>query len=475
MGCRQTISLIVVLIAVSSFESVLGAEPQAVIQGTGSYRERITLPPEAVFEAVIADVSRADAPMDVLGRVRMKSPGQVPIRFEIPYDASRIQEGHRYAVRGHITVGGKIWFTTDRFYPVLTGGHSARVDLVLVRVSASLPAGGGREAARLGELPASFEGDLPAADGPGIRYHLDLFPGQAFVLRMNYLGRKEDAQFDDIGTWVVSADGGRLTLKGGHGAPVKFSIQDMKTLRLLDREGREIDSRLNYSLTRLEPFAPIEPRLLMRGMYRYMADAGIFQECLTGWRLPVALEGDNAALESAYSRTRREAGETLLVTLQGRIAGRPRMDGAGMQRMLIPERFINLRPGETCGPRHSEATLENTYWKLTRLGSKPAEIGAGGREVFLTLVAEGRRVQGFSGCNRFIGSYHLDGKRLGFTQMAGTRMACVEGMEQEEAFFKALESTASWEIMGEHLELYDAGGGRLLRFASSTWQPGRRF
>jgi heat shock protein HslJ len=140
------------------------------------------------------------------------------------------------------------------------------------------------------------------------------------------------------------------------------------------------------------------------------------------------------------------------------------MDGPGVQRMLIPERFIDVRPGETCASRHSEATLENTYWKLIRLGSKPVEIGAGGREVFLTLVAEGRRVQGFSGCNRFIGTYQLDGKRLRFIQMAGTRMACVEGMEQEQAFLKALDSTASWEITGEHLELYDASGGMLLRF-----------
>ena len=318
--------------------------------------------------------------------------------------------------------------------------------------------------AGLGALPASFEGDIPAADGPGIRYHLDLFPDHGFVLRMNYLGRKDDVQFDDIGTWAVSADGGRLTLKGGRGGPIQFSVQDMKTLRMLDREGREIETRLNYSLTRLEPFAPIEPRLLMRGMYRYMADAGIFQECLTGWRLPVAQEADNAALESAYSKTRREPGETLLATVEGRIADRPRMDGPGMQRMLIPERFIDVRPGETCGSRHSEATLENTYWKLTRLGSKPVEIGTGGREVFLTLVAEGRRVQGFSGCNRFIGSYQLDGNRLAFRGMAGTRMACVETMELEQAFLKALDSTASWEITGEHLELYDASGGMLLRF-----------
>jgi hypothetical protein len=37
-------------------------------------------------------------------------------------------------------------------------------------------------------------------------------------------------------------------------------------------------------------------------------------------------------------------------------------------------------------------------------------------------------------------------------------------MEQEAAFHKALESTASWEIRGEHLEFFDAGGVLLLLF-----------
>jgi copper homeostasis protein (lipoprotein) len=142
------------------------------------------------------------------------------------------------------------------------------------------------------------------------------------------------------------------------------------------------------------------------------------------------------------------------------------MEGPGMQRALVPERFVNVGPGETCGPRRSEATLENTDWELTRLGSKPAEKGAGGHKVSMTLVGEGRRVQGFGGCNRFAGGYELDGKRLKFKQMASTMMACIESMEQEAAFLKALESTASWEIRGEHLELFDTGGVMLLRFES---------
>jgi uncharacterized lipoprotein YbaY len=196
-------------------QSVAGTNGQAVVQGTAAYRERIAHPPDAVFEATLEDHSRADAPADVLGRVRVESPGQVPIRFEIPFDASRVREGNRYTVRGRITVGGELWFTTDRIYPVLTGGNSDKVNLMLVRVPASPAAGNVGSPAGLGALPASFEGDLPAADGPGIRYHLDLFPDQAFALRLTYLGRKDDTRLDDIGNWMVSADGGTLTLRGG--------------------------------------------------------------------------------------------------------------------------------------------------------------------------------------------------------------------------------------------------------------------
>jgi copper homeostasis protein (lipoprotein) len=450
----------------ASAQSVVGTNGKAEVHGTATYRERIALPPNAVFEATLEDHSKADAPADALGSARVDSPGQVPIRFGIPYDPSRIQERHSYSVRGRITVDGQPWFTTDRIHPVLTGGHPSKVELVLRSASASPSAGGEGGPAVLGDLPAGFEGDLPAADGPGVRFRLELFPDQAFVLRLTYPGRTDDARFDDIGNWMVSRDGGTLTLRGEREAPVMFAVQDARTLRKLDLAGREIDSKLNYDLMRREPFEPIEPRLPLRGMYRYMADAGLFQECLTGWRLPVAQEADNAKLEAAYSRVRREPGEALLVTLEGSLASRPRMEGPGTQRALVPERFINVWPGESCGPPHSEATLENTYWKLTRLGDKPAEIGAGGREVSMTLAGEGRRVHGYSGCNRFTGGYELDGKRLAFRQMAGTRMACMEGMELEAAFLKAIGSTASWEIRGEHLELYDAGGAMLLRFES---------
>jgi len=332
----------------------------SAVTGTASYRERIALPPDAVFEATLEDVSRADAPAEVIGSVRLEQPGQVPIRFEIPYDPARIDARHSYSVRARILDRDRLLFTTDRINPVLTRGHGTEVTLLLVRSGgdprSSGPGGGETPTSvPLGSLPGSFLGDLPCADCPGIRYQLDLFPDGVFFLRTTYLGRGEDARHDDIGRWVVASEGKTLVLHGGRDAPAMFAIQGHDRLRKLDVKGRPIESALNYDLFRSAEAAPLEPRLAMRGMYRYLADAGLFTECLTGRKLPVAQEADNAVLEAAYAESRRDAGEELLVNLEGRIAPRPKMEGDGTQPTLVVGRFIGVWPGETCGARMTTA------------------------------------------------------------------------------------------------------------------------
>ena len=72
------------------------------ITGTASIRERIALPPDAVFEAVLIDIARADAPATELGRVRLQPAGQSPFRFSIPYRDQDITPRGRYAVRATV-------------------------------------------------------------------------------------------------------------------------------------------------------------------------------------------------------------------------------------------------------------------------------------------------------------------------------------------------------------------------------------
>ena len=106
------------------------------------------------------------------------------------------------------------------------------------------------------------------------------------------------------------------------------------------------------------------------------------------------------------------------------------------------------------------------YWVLTALNGKPvvATDPPRQREPSLVLHTENQRVAGSTGCNRLAGSYTLKGSELTFGTLAGTMMACVEGMETEKAYLEALAQVRRWRIAGIHLELMDATGAVLARF-----------
>jgi len=228
----------------------------AEVWGTASYRERIALPPHAVFEATLEDVSKADAAPEVIGQAHIENPANPPIRFEIAYNPSLVNPSHRYAVRARIVVDGKLFFTTDQNYPVLGAGQNSEVSLLLRRAAVST-------AGRSAETPA-----------------------------------------------------------------------------------------------------------------------------------PSGL--------------------------------------------------------------HSRPSLENTYWKLTRVGGTDVPVASTLREPYFALNSESHRVSGSGGCNGLTGSYELNGQNLTFRQMASTMMACPEGMDTEKAFLQALTKVRKWKIAEQRLQLLDA-------------------
>jgi putative lipoprotein len=228
------------------------------VTGTATCRERIALPPDAVFEATLEDISKADASAEVIGRARVEAPGNPPIQFEIPYDPARIDERHRYAVRARIVVAGKPFFITDQSYPVLTAGQGKEVTLLLRRTGVSQP---------------------------------------------------------------------------------------------------------------------------------------------------------------------------------------------------------------------TAAELENTYWKLVHLGDSPVAAASGQQEPHFILDPQARRVSGSGGCNRMMGGYELNGDRLTFGQMAGTMMACAQGMDTEKVFLQALGQASTFKIADQSLELFDGAGNLVASFEAQTQRP----
>ncbi|HET6616881.1 MAG TPA: YbaY family lipoprotein [Gemmatimonadota bacterium] len=228
----------------------------STVRGTVSYRERIAMPPGAVLEVSLVDVSRADASATVVGDVVLDNPGNVPVAFEIPYDASAIDQRRSYTVRARILVDGQPRWVSATQNPVLTQGNDNQVDIMLSATGGA--AGGGAEA------------------------------------------------------------------------------------------------------------------------------------------------GANAALTSAR-------------------------------------------------------------WNLTHLGDQQVVATNPQRQPYLMFMAE-NRVGGSGGCNHIGGTYAVDGSGLTLSGIVSTMMACVDGMETETAFLRALEQVRAWRTEGARLELLDAAGAPVARF-----------
>lgn len=118
-----------------------GSGASARVTGTVSYRERLALQPGVVVRVQLADVSRADAPALVLGQANLPTDGaQIPLPFEIAYDPSVIRSQNTYAVRAWIEdAEGRMRFSTDERYAVITRGAASHVDLSLKSIGAPAP------------------------------------------------------------------------------------------------------------------------------------------------------------------------------------------------------------------------------------------------------------------------------------------------------------------------------------------------
>ncbi|GAA0792555.1 YbaY family lipoprotein [Marinobacterium sediminicola] len=100
----------------------------------------------------------------------------------------------------------------------------------------------------------------------------------------------------------------------------------------------------------------------------------------------------------------------------------------------------------------TQARLQNTYWKLTALNGAVIELDKEQREPHL-ILKQGDRVQGFSGCNQFMGQFTQTENSLYFGPIAGTMRACVPSIDYEHRFLQLLQGEVNWSIDGEQLHL----------------------
>ncbi len=316
-------------------------------------------------------------------------------------------------------------------------------------------------------LPATYKGRLPCADCQGIEYHLNLKPDHSFTLRRTYMriGKGHaDRDIVDSGRWDISPDATVLTLYLNGSVFRKFRAVAGGCLHMLDSTGGEIKSDLNYTICRTAAFEPIEAATVMRGLYSYMADLGMFMDCSTGERYPVAMEKASAELERAYLNAEHGVAEPLIVRIEGYVTTRPAMEGSKMDKVVVVKRFLGISEAKSC--RESDRPIEshrasvpagkveNIRWELIEIAGEPVVPMPGLPAPGFRLNPQGHSLRGFGGCNRMMGSYTIRGDQLHFGHIVTTRKFCQQTQGLEDRFVQALGQVKSFRLNGSILELY---------------------
>ncbi|MBV7483543.1 META domain-containing protein [Bordetella sp. BOR01] len=131
----------------------------------------------------------------------------------------------------------------------------------------------------------------------------------------------------------------------------------------------------------------------------------------------------------------------------------------------------------------SADSLAQTRWELTRWTTskgvqRTIPHGDNGEPIQLTFLAHDSqyRVNGFSGCNRYMGSYKLQAGKLSISAPASTRMACPspERARLEADYLKALADIRTFTLDSgsapRHLS-FNVRDGEVLEFVRRQDPP----
>jgi uncharacterized lipoprotein NlpE involved in copper resistance len=314
-----------------------------------------------LFGAVFTPPAPLDADYRLSGAVRGlwwdRSAKSAVIEIEAALTARAGRLQGFWVKRAAVPVPGE---NVEDFLPAASAALSQAIAGLGTEIAGALAgnAAGTRPAMTAPEsMPVTYAGEIPWADCAAQRLSLTLFADSTFRLRRTCVGAAGggDAVLYDRGRWALTSDDdGRLQLTGVAEASRQFRIVAPDRIRMLDNQGREIRTPLNYDLVRQPGIDPVAGPMRLRGMYTYMADAATFTECLTGRRYPVPIEGDHAAVERAYAAARSEPGAPVLVTIDGRFVEREPEPGLPVREHLVIEKLDRFWPGATCA-RQAEA------------------------------------------------------------------------------------------------------------------------
>ena len=122
-----------------------------------------------------------------------------------------------------------------------------------------------------------------------------------------------------------------------------------------------------------------------------------------------------------------------------------------LPRTLLSLAALTLLSLPAAADGESVSGLVGTTWQLTSLDGAPVATG-----VTSTLIISADSIGGNGGCNTYGGNLAETATGIDITNVFSTMMAC-DGLEQEQAFFAALEAADAFAIVDGNLHLLAEG------------------
>ena len=128
---------------------------------------------------------------------------------------------------------------------------------------------------------------------------------------------------------------------------------------------------------------------------------------------------------------------------------------SGLKAVLVFSLLLTFQT--SLSAEEAKLEVKGTPWKLVKIGDKEFKGTEGAPPPFIKLLPEKNRVIGFTGCNKFGGTYTLEGSKVSFDLKLSTKNACPKTPGMDTDFLGTLAKAQTFKSQGSKLELMADG------------------
>lgn len=259
--------------------------------------------------------------------------------------------------------------------------------------------------------------------------------GDTLYLEKNGLAIVKKEGRLSVAHWALIDRNHSIELTQSGAMPLTAQLQDEKTLvfRHYNDKNMVVFTRADRELFEIGKFV-LHGNIVERDNILY------FAECVTAANFAVQFP------KLLYSSLKKDSfAEPCAVKMEAVLRRNP----AG-NLDLFPLR-AELDDTEICSGLFRHTTLQDTYWRLTRLNEKEVQTFTGQGEPH--IIIRDTMLSGSDGCNNFFMPVEVAEQTIKTGQGGSTLMLCPQGEEQAREFNQVLQKADSWQINGSVLKL----------------------